>query len=544
MVSFLTRAECTFRPTEEQIRIAKQSIHIDDSPSVDPSSSGHLILPEPEKFSHQKRGETWQQFFERQRLSHEKWARVETPMQEKARLAREKAAERHMCPGQKGAHVWEWIEIDGFLMRTKVDRKSVAMVWPGFSDTQRRYNGFSDEWDLCHAFDPDGIPDEDYDDESFEYLPHELLTVPLTQIHSTVSLPNRQKALQDSFGVLKDIYDDEYVETPAYCEDHVEDILYYRYGFSHTPGFVDFPVADADAVSYAKKTLAISNDCFLKLDLAAFASFVRALVHKTNPHAALWDLDKANEVALANQDHNGVTIRIFHVRSGTHYVVEARTWSPSWKLVVQSAATAVECLRRHDWTRSRYSLAQNLLARGMPFRTMVPLSIDAGISDRPVYIHRPRQVGYIPDKYDYFEYEYKLKSFLLEQVHARATLLRGGIVWRLAREVIGDRLDQYVVLGPSENVHIFGSPLRLSSIDPPVWDDDLSDAELNFICGVVPIWTGEFHLTLYTFANNFDRQWCPDTGIVMVAKGFRFRDKSLECRVLVPCLRVLVPVAS
>jgi hypothetical protein len=105
--------------------------------------------------------------------------------------------------------------------------------------------------------------------------------------------------------------------------------------------------------------------------------------------------------------------------------------------------------------------------------------------------HYPRPAGYVADVIDYEEYEHSLKHFLLHAPHARAVLLKGGLLWRLALEVLGNEaMERLVLAGPSSNM-MGGSILSPTSQGDDLWDDDLSMSELDFVCGVIPTLTGK-----------------------------------------------------
>jgi hypothetical protein len=73
--------------------------------------------------------------------------------------------------------------------------------------------------------------------------------------------------------------------------------------------------------------------------------------------------------------------------------------------------------------------------------------------------------------------------------HARAALLEGGIIWQLAKEVLGDSLDEEVLYGPSLYVAQFGKLVLLGSQE--FWDDTLSNQECDFIIGMNRTYTGK-----------------------------------------------------
>ncbi|TDL13642.1 hypothetical protein BD410DRAFT_707328, partial [Rickenella mellea] len=95
---------------------------------------------------------------------------------------------------------------------------------------------------------------------------------------------------------------------------------------------------------------------------------------------------------------------------------------------------------------------------------------------------RPPQ--YKPDAADYAAYEAARDNFL-QQGHARAALLKGGIVWRLAVEYLGPNA---VYTGPSERALTCGNVLYIDG--KRHCDDSLTSDEVDFICGVYQVYTG------------------------------------------------------
>jgi hypothetical protein len=65
-------------------------------------------------------------------------------------------------------------------------------------------------------------------------------------------------------------------------------------------------------------------------------------------------------------------------------------------------------------------------------------------------------------------------------------LLKGGIVWRLSWDAVG---VEVALGGPSPEV--FQTGHWFLSEGAYLWDDELSDDELNLICGVYKVFTGK-----------------------------------------------------
>jgi len=93
-------------------------------------------------------------------------------------------------------------------------------------------------------------------------------------------------------------------------------------------------------------------------------------------------------------------------------------------------------------------------------------------------------MGYKGDLPDYAGYENRRTAFLA-QPHGCAGALKGGIVWHL---VINSIKLSHVCVGPSEDVFEYGD-IMLDYNGEELWDDALSDDELNLICGVYKVHT-------------------------------------------------------
>jgi hypothetical protein len=120
-----------------------------------------------EKYSGQKEGEHWNKFFHRQEMKNEGRESHETPQQKQSRLAKEKSANRHHPPGCKGARVffWEDDQCLGFCVCRATGYDRYQALWSNYNRSQRKYDSFSDEWDICTDF---GDAGPDSDDNNFD----------------------------------------------------------------------------------------------------------------------------------------------------------------------------------------------------------------------------------------------------------------------------------------------------------------------------------------------------------------------------------------
>jgi hypothetical protein len=212
---------------------------------------------------------------------------------------------------------------------------------------------------------------------------------------------------------------------------------------------------------------------------------------RTDPR--LWDLDSSgprclhppptssNEVFSINclRDRRGNIL--YHVMPPLHQTFSSRYYH----LAVPAASTAVECYRR-DFTTITIA-AQRLVDRGKLFKTLMSPT-------RPKRRRRPkpfvlphREAAYIFKHSDFVAYEARQDRYFLYP-HARAALLEGGILWRLAMECLD---AQDALNGPSDSAHDFGEFFSLPD-GTKVIDDCLTENERDLISGVYIVYTGAF----------------------------------------------------
>lgn len=110
-------------------------------------------FPDVEPNSGQRYGEKMQDFFDRRAARNQKWMEHETPTALQSRVSRENNAASGMCPGKRGPTVFVWELIDGFRIRKRQTRNEAEGIWGNFRRSQKRFDSFSNEWDLCVDFD-------------------------------------------------------------------------------------------------------------------------------------------------------------------------------------------------------------------------------------------------------------------------------------------------------------------------------------------------------------------------------------------------------
>lgn len=482
--------------------------------------------PKPAPNSRQRQGETWQDFFARQAVRHAKIADRETETEREARLARQKDSEKFNPPGRKGATVFQWLDVDGFLIRTEVFRKHVQDIWDDTPTAHMRYNAFDREWDICEEFDlsvPAGIDAdaEFYGDSPPQmrnyYLPtmNELPpvedNVPMADVEGVedgeldgpmpsnftetapVTEPSIDYWREELFSMYgqQDYNDGDVYQSPIQFTESLDMILYERFGFDW-----DLDLGDSGSVPSAGEW---KKDCALVVQDAVswvnddykrpIINFLRSLLGEPMDRLTgmSWDLRSTSHTPL--RDIIGQYFEVVQqvVDENVVFFIRPNSRTPAdaeWDLAVHDPAAALQCIRSSS--SNICDVARRLLKTGVPFNTFILSPLPPAVALPPSLPSTPfpglgvRFPGYKPDAADYISYQAQLGSFL-RQPHARAALLKGGIVWRLAMEFLG---PQDVLVGPSEQAFTRHQQSGL-------YDDDLTDDELNLICGVYKVYTGE-----------------------------------------------------
>jgi hypothetical protein len=463
------------------------------------------LFPEPERNSGQLRGEDWQAFLARRREGNMKREEKETPAQRQSRLSRATSAGNQDYPAKKTT-VFEWQpqeEYDGFRLRIRITKNDIPSVWREYSATTRTYDSFHNEWDLCDELDPTSIPDGDWEDEIFAPPAH---PAPPTLPPAPPQPPSRTSFLQD----IDRYFGHHEVASSSKLNhgiEHFVSTLHFRLGFQLAASTSTPRGRSATFESWIRKTEWL-HLCRLVGDVGAdvatipdaqkeiITCFIGYLVTLpasglSEMPADLWDLGPDPSLAVSNAH-----IRVSNVQTPKQllYVIEPSLSASLvvWKLVVADAATAVMCLRR-DWGSDITKIALNLLQKGIAFKTLQAMAV-APDARRPLtelrlysptYTRPPCKAVYA----DYVVYEQHRHEFM-NQPRARAALLHGGLVWRLALHSFGfDNLPS-VLEGISREAVPFGLMLLIN--DQTYFDDELSEEEVDFMCGTYYSHNGKF----------------------------------------------------
>jgi hypothetical protein len=485
-------------PSEREVLTAQflASSTFPNAPEIkNPTSPSDSLacFPDPQHLSGQKKGEHWKQFFERREERNKEKMVVESATERQRRLGRAENAERKTCPG-KNSHVvvFEWEDVNGFLIRKRVNRGNIEDTWRDYGPSHKRFDSFANEWDLCHDFDPNpnALTDDDiaYQFESGQpHTPEPPIHLPLPS-SPTPPPPSSQPPENDPLPASRwhdDLLAAYDMSIPMSQTDApaLDDMLYRRYGFSPDAPSRQHAI-DQSAYKAARLSFGHPKDDLPKEYLSQFMDFFQQLV-KENPQipTSLWDHTEENSGYIFRQLTSGVQLQVQKCLDGRRLYIIVAGGHSKWSLGTWEAATALQCLRVEG--KSPSAIARSLLEYGTPFLTLKPSSSLCAAPPRPSFTLGWRRQCYQPDVKDYAAYVHLRDSFF-RQPHARAALLKGGIIWRLAIDSLN---FADALAGPSEHVFDYGKCVRAECGD--LWDDDLSVDELDLISGVYKVFTGQ-----------------------------------------------------
>lgn len=276
------------------------------------------------------------------------------------------------------------------------------------------------------------------------------------------------------------------------------DQIYERYGFIGKPGdantsqpTIPWPQVRkifGDLESHVEKSL--ENP---------ISHFLEGLLHApTDPlgHlASVWDLATHSTSPLIDSRFRLIVRPACTSNPDAIYFIEAKNTSNdvNWQLILRDAATVLQCFRQEKATSMR-DVALFLLRHGAPFSTCIQRSQVRSLPPPPsmpliVLGWRPAKHKPTVSEYNFYE---NLRRAFFDHPRSRAARLKGGIISRLALEGGGELVDEHVLEGPSDEVLVCGTCISGSCSTPEsLWDDDLSEADMNLLCGVYKVYTGK-----------------------------------------------------
>jgi hypothetical protein len=497
-----------YLPTPEQVEqrraaLAKRSRP--QSPSHEISTQNDIPQPPPlPKNSRQRPGETWQQYFKRQEETNVARRAKESSEERARREQREDVAKKHQPPGRKGATVFHWAgvpEYPRFRVREQISRQFVEDMWDDYSDNQRRFDGFSNEWDICTEFSPDDISDSLAYEIAYgggtttrleDALPRDMAT-DLGHEHYRRDLENIYKTMSKT---MNDDFADQILQ-----QDDFHDILPRWYGLCLDSSKLYEHITEKQW-NVAHMILGQPNPIIDKHWMRPVAALVKFFVprYEGPDSPPERDLDSPSLIQR-NIVSSDLFVRYSCACENPGYLLQPKISDrnhPQWTLMVEDPAAILYCLRSLRG-HSSAQIALHLASRGIPFYTLQrriakPVGF-VQLSERLEVGLGWRNLGYEVDAFEYAIYEAKRSAFLRREPQARAALLAGGLVWRLAVESLGKDLSTAILSGPSVASHTYGFK-HCSFRWCNETDDILRQDELDLICGVYKVYTGTSYVLI------------------------------------------------
>ena len=381
---------------------------------------------------------------------------------------------------------WEWNETFTVRERIRVSKKFNSDVLDDYVG-QRIYDPFKNEWDVCSEFGDE--PDDEYsnngdpptsevpEDATDEYLhinPLNRSPSPLPE-DSDVSDKYYGTRTSEALTILSRHYG---FVTPLVKLDAGLDDFKDWTRFRRRIGLRDEPIASEDITS---------------LDRAMFR-FVDSLAARS-PGVDDWDLHDRNRNALV---HHILPFSRAIMKDDTEIFVLSSPSSSSchWVLGIPRATNLLYAFREiSNGSPNIYTVARSLLVNGIPFQTLRVLerleraahANPPSTTESPIPIRFP---NYQFTMHDYAAYLRDRESLLL-QPQGRAALLQGGILWRLAMDILG--LD-VALEGPSSAVidHRCGISFDSDDLESgfQYWEDGLTNDQIIMLCGGYRFYTG------------------------------------------------------
>ena len=466
-----------WRPTIEQLHTARTAPpptpsfaeHADNPPAQTnptntppPATSPVPALPPGSKFIL-----SWEDFFRDRDEADKKAEAAATPTEKQQWENRRRGAQKYRMPGLRGPRVYTWREGDsGGFVRELVDRGDVETVWDDYRRREMVFNARANVWDLCPML-------------------------------STIVGENDQELdeLDDAEDALGESLDRWMLEPQIQAQAPGEDttdlgFLYRRYGFLSIE-----PTTMPDHILQLKKQAA-RRITGLKADgtddgLQYTNHFITSILQGQLPdgHCDLTPTSPDNE--RFSSSSWGVIDRVSRVivpdLGGALFACTPR--DNRNKILIHDPLTVIEMARQKVQTY-RTSIVDYLLRNGSQFTILSEVIEDPDLRNIHIITFPVRPGDWVADVGDYRIYMSRLKTFLTQRPHvATAALARGGIAWRLTREVLGTDID-LVLNGP-----IFrGLAQAVDVADFPQWFHDVDEGEWFFLVGGYDILTGSLAL--------------------------------------------------
>jgi hypothetical protein len=498
-----------YLPTDEEVKIARR---LSARPVLGTHYSALDGPPEPYSGSRQKRGETQDEFVSRMCREELEYSVMESEAEQFERQGRMHQAnsEQHDTALEEptiGTAIFEWVELPGgYFLRKQIPRLDWKSKWVLKPSYQKRYYSLIDEWDfdadLGDAGQSQGANMEDGEpssnEDGLDFMQDSLQDYGVQPTND--DLPAIDKENDVYREDLRSVYG---VHVPVSIVDvqSLADVLRLRYGFMSRFPYTTHPRMKnllhtnktAKDVQRAVGNLGVkhSKDTELWPAVLDLYNFIIANGKTPMAFASLWDYSPTFKNIIT--EHK--TFQYYRVDSKLHLIgVTGESLHSQWYLLAIREATTVLQIFRSE-LKTHGDITRMLISHGIPFSTVKCLSREPAhtITRQSMGLGR-RELGHTFDIIEYLAYE-KAKNDVLSSSIGRAALTEGGIVWRLAKDIVRYRA---VLRGPSESAKMQGNVVGHLGSHLLV-DDKLQTADEDIICGVYHLPTGIYYISFVFF---------------------------------------------
>ncbi|KAF5317738.1 hypothetical protein D9619_012499 [Psilocybe cf. subviscida] len=470
------------------------------SPSPQPESRPlePLVTSEEDGSRKEKALAALEEHFRRQERGRELRLEGELPREKLQRESWELHAKTVMKYTSKSP-VYEWRELpDGTYERVKLTSAELD-AWSNYTRNQRRFIGHINTWELCPQLPefseefPEATERYSGDDDS-DYSKDDDIPAPRVargELYTDDIRGLTQTQTVDDASVNDTSVNDASVDNASASDTsttlevfNFADFVKYRFGYNiFSPvawnGNNIPPSQKALNVSISKAKAALSFNKIPPGDDVeeAVLNLVKTLSNRTwtfRQLPAAYDHTNDGGVSL-----NSDMLQIIQVLDdeSTQYLICKQGYVDKcpWGILVADTSSVLVVFR-YRWTTVS-AIARNFVTLGVRFHTVLAAEA-APIKpcDEPVRGLGTRPNGYEPTQDDYSEYLRRRKD-LLTGPKGRAALMHGGIIARIARDVLD--VHATVLDGPSEKAVTVGRYRRFN-----LYDDALTENNTNIICGV------------------------------------------------------------
>ena len=378
-----------------------------------------------------------------------------TPLEKQQIESRRNTAKGYFQPGKKGPRVFTWKAVEtGGCIRELVDRGDVGAAWETHPRRHMFFNARSNVWDLCSLLDDPTVHSEDLD---------------------------RLNELDDAEEEIE-IGEDMWFLTPKApppppTTDLTEPrFLYRRYGFLTIEPMTtiggDKPKWDNQSLRRIPGLGPKGND--KHLDHLADFNFAILRGHLPDGHCDLSENSPDNEIFPFSSPglvDRVVPVMVPDLGDSCYFMLELG--DHQFKLLIHDVLTVAE-MGREQVQPEPAPVVDYLLHNGSRFTVLTGQTEYMDAKSLHILSFPLRPTGWTATAQDYHHYMSTLKLVLRDRPYiAAAALARGGIAWRITREVLGLDID-LVLNGPTFTgmatpVQVLGSTQWCHSVDEHEW---------------------------------------------------------------------------